>query len=150
MNSDKCSPCSRCVSDRVGVMFVGSIELIQGLGCLGLVIDWNHILTAFSFIIAGVCAMDGILRRNMTSVLANIILSVAGIVLIIAGIIEAVINLDADSTRKMTFKTIFLNPRSIFLVAALVDIFFLFYVYNFYKKLREEKKQEQDCTRILF
>ena len=146
MDSDKCS---RCVSDRVGLIVVGNVEILQGLGCLGLWIDWDTILTAFAFVIAGVCAMDGILRRNMTSVLANLILSITGIFFIVAGFIKTVIILNANSTRDVTFKTLFLNERLIFIVAALVDVCFVLYVYSFFKKLKEEK-EEQNCTRILF
>jgi hypothetical protein len=146
MNSDKCS---RCVSDRVGLMFVGSVELLQGLGCLGLGIDWDTVLIAFAFVIAGVCVMDGVLRGNINSVLANLIFSVTGIFLTVAGIIKTVIILEANSTNDVNFTTLFLNARSIFVFAALVDVCFLFYVYSFLKKLKEEK-QEENCSRILF
>ena len=85
----------------------------------------------------------------MTSVLANLILSITGIFFIVAGMIKTAIMLNANSTRDVTLKTFFLHPRSIFIVASLVDVCFVFYVYSFFKKLKEEK-QEQNCTRILF
>ena len=136
--------CCCCVNQVVGAFFVASIEIVEGLAFLGFGITWDTILTAIMFLIAGMCLMDAILRRSIASTLANATFLIAGICFIIGSSIRYFLIQSKDHIHEP--KTI---ARLLFFIFIPIDIYFLAYVQNIYKTLKP-KKEEEDCTKIIF
>ena len=134
--------CCCCVNQVVGAFFVASIEIVEGLAFLGFGIMWDTILTAIMFLIAGMCLMDGIIRRNTASTLVNITFVIVGICFKIASSIKYFL----IQSHEQQPKTI---ARLLFFIFIPIDIYFLVYVQNIYKTLKP-KKEEEDCTTIIF
>ena len=136
--------CCCCVNQVVGAFFVASIEIVEGLAFLGFGITWDTILTAIMFLIAGICLMDGIIRRNLASILVNVTFVIVGICFIIASSIKYFLIQSHYHIHEP--KTI---ARLLFFIFIPIDICFLVYVQNIYKTLKP-KKEEEDCTKIIF
>ena len=62
-----------CVDLRVGVVVIGILEILKGLACLVFTIDWDTVLTAIAYVVAGICIIIGGIRRNTTPLLITLV-----------------------------------------------------------------------------
>ena len=141
--------CCCCVDEIFGVFFVASVQIVEGLGSLGFGTTWDTVLITIVFLLAGMCLMDGIIRRNPSSTLANVILSVFGMCLIAASTIKFIIMHESAFLGNKENEDVAI-ARLLYLIFIPIDIYFLIYVYNIYKKLKPKKEEEEDCTKIIF
>ena len=142
--------CCCCVNQLVGALFVASFKIVEGLACLGFGMTWDMILIATMFVLAGMCLMDGIIRRNLASTLANFIFSIIGICLIIASSIRYFLITEKSTASNDQHRETITIARLLFLIFIPIDIYFLIYVYNIYKTFKPKKEAQEDCTKIIF
>ena len=143
--------CCCCIDLRIGAMIIAILNILEGLSTFGMKLDWYVILGAITAVLSGICLLYGSIKYHETTTIIHLIFSMMSVVIYVISAIFLLVGAGAFESAGMDENAARLNGNgdvykaaggilatvgSIFLIFALVQLYFWLCIFSFLKELK--------------